>query len=207
MKPCTGLVPFAATVLFCAAALAARPPVEAPRPGTAAAARAEFAGWAGTYASPAEIGGFSGTVLSLKVEQFVGPVRLAYRMTFYSDVRINDMIDEPVKHGDALVDGDVLYHPTAHGWRDKAGKVSLDAAIEKYVRVRINGKVVLLRPDALRAYREESRLYDYGLLIRVGDPAKLDSDLDKTRHPSIKTLFADSSKPWADPFVHGPNAR
>ena len=74
-------------------------------------------------------------------------------------------------------------------------------------RAVIQGHTVLLRDDALKAYRENNQLYDYGILIRVSDKATLFTDLDHVKHESIKVLYQDRSKGWDDPFVHGPNPR
>ncbi|HSU68806.1 MAG TPA: hypothetical protein VLJ39_18135, partial [Tepidisphaeraceae bacterium] len=76
--------------------------------------------WDGVYASPSEIGGFSGTVLAL--DSTAGFLR--DRMRFYTDVRDADAIDEPVKSGSPLVEGDHLYVPEASGYT-REGKISL----------------------------------------------------------------------------------
>jgi hypothetical protein len=64
-----------------------------------------------------------------------------------------------------------------------------------------------MRDDALRAYRDNNKLYDYGILVRTDDVPSLLLDLKTVERPSIKSLYDDPSKPWRDPYVHGPNAR
>jgi len=161
------------------------------------------ASWVGLYSSPEEISGFSGTVLAIE-KGYYGD--LQYRMTFYSDVRSNDDIDEAVKSGDVLVDGDKLYLPRAAGhYRD--GKAVLSADIERYSRREIGGRTVLLRDDALKAFTQENKLYDYGILIKVADSLQRFASLDDVRHDSIKVLYDDPAKGWNDPFVNGPNER
>jgi hypothetical protein len=173
----------------------------ATRPAIADAATDET--WLGVYASTSEVGGFSGTVLALERDW---NDELRYRMHFYSDVSSADAIEQDELRGDCLTEGDTLYLPQAYGFM-REGKPVLQAKVTRYTRVTINGHPVLLRDDALRAYRANNKLYDYGILVRVGGPPEWSADLRSVKHPSIKTLYPDPSKPWDDPFVHGPNAR
>jgi hypothetical protein len=129
-----------------------------------------------------------------------------YWMISYSDVRVVDEIREDRKFGELLMDGDMLYVPEASGYM-RDGKPSLHASLTRYTRMIIRGRTVLLRDDALKVYREQNRLYDYGILIKVSDQADLLTDLDHVKHESIKVLYADPAKPWRDPFVTGPNQR
>jgi hypothetical protein len=178
----------------------------APGPATRPAVADEPAGhtWLGVYASTSETGGFSGTVLALERNW---NDQLRYRMRFYSDVSLgDDGIEQDEPSGDCLIEGATLYLPQAHGFM-REGKPILLATLTRYTRVTINGHTVLLRDDALRAYRAKNELYDYGILVRVGGPPEWLADLRSVKHPSIKTLYADPSKPWDDPFVHGPNLR
>jgi hypothetical protein len=87
------------------------------------------------------------------------------------------------------------------------GRPRFLASITRYTRVEINGRKVLMRDDALRAFRKENKLYGYGILVEVKDRADFMLDLRKVEHPSVKVLYSDPSKPWNDPFVHGANAR
>jgi hypothetical protein len=161
--------------------------------------------WVGIYSSPAEIGGFSGTVIAIHNDIGLGG-RLVYRMTFYSDVVSEDDITEKEKSGTLLTDGDKLYVPVAHGYYvDK--RPHLLAFVDRYTRVQINGRTVLLRDDALKAFRERNQLYDYGVLIKAADNVDPVEGLDKVKHESIKVLYADQSKDWKDPFIDGPNSR
>jgi hypothetical protein len=163
----------------------------------------EDASWVGLYSSPKEISGFSGTALAIEKGYYGG---LQYRMTFYSDVGSSDDIDEAVKSGDVLVDGDKLYLPRAGGqYRD--GKAVLSADIDRYSRREICRRTVLLRDDALKAFTQENMLYDYGILIKIADSVERFASLDDARHESIKVLYDDPAKSWNDPFVNGPNER
>ena len=127
-------------------------------------------------------------------------------MTFYSDVADRDEIIESEKHGDVIVDGDKLFVPTASG-SFKDGKPSLHAEITRYTRLQIKGHTVLLRDDALKAYREQNQLYNYGILIKVAESITYTEKLSVAKHESIKVLYENASKEWKDPFVNGPNKR
>ncbi|MGC4004604.1 MAG: hypothetical protein QM811_16375 [Pirellulales bacterium] len=163
----------------------------------------------GVYVSPSEIGGFSRT--KLVIEKYEILPGCYYRMTSSSCVRAifqgEVEIEEKEKHGEVLSDGDKLYIPEATGRQSKE-KIELRAGIERYTRVMINGRTVLMRDDALKAWTKDRELYDYGILIKVGEVdenADADIDLAKVRSESIKVLYKDQTKPWNDPFIHGPN--
>jgi hypothetical protein len=67
----------------------------------------------------------------------------------------------------------------------------------------INGIPVLMRSDALKAWREQKKIYDYGILIKI--QAMVEEDGYVAR-PSVKSLY-DADKQgmqWKDPFVNGP---
>jgi hypothetical protein len=177
-------------------------PAAATRPA-AASSQPSPQDWFGVYATPVEISGFSGTTLCLQAGYQGSP---QYRMRFYSDVISGDAIKQEELFGGFLTDGDALYLPRAFGFV-REGVTSLMATVDRYTLVTINGHKVLLRDDALRAYRKEDKLYDYGILIKVDDRPDAIVDLEKVQHPSIRSLYADPSKPWKDPFVHGANGR
>jgi hypothetical protein len=160
--------------------------------------------WIGAYSSPGETGGFSGTAL-LITHPFESK-KIQYKMSYYRDVRNEGEIEESEKSGQLLAEGDELFLPEASGYM-RDGKVSLRAYIERYTRVRINGRTVLMRDDALREYREHDRLYDYGILIKVSEAADIFTDLEKVKHESVKVLYKDPKKEWKDPFVNGGNER
>jgi hypothetical protein len=161
------------------------------------------ASWLGLYSSPEEISGFTGTVLAIERAYSGG---LEYRMTFYTDVRSRDDIEEPEKRGDVVVEGDTMYLPRARGYyRD--GKAILSADIDRYTRRQICGRTVLLRDDALKAFTQDNKLYDYGILIKVADTVERFANLDDARHESIKVLYDNPASGWNDPFVNGPNER
>jgi hypothetical protein len=159
--------------------------------------------WIGVYASASEIGGFAGTVLVLDKELRND---IGYRLRSYSDVSSVDDIKQDEQRGSCLIEGQVVYLPEAHGYMHD-GKPQLLASITRYTRMEINGRKVLMRDDALRAFREQNKLYDYGILVKVNDEAGVMLDLRKVEHPSIKVLYADPARPWNDPFVHGANSR
>ena len=159
--------------------------------------------WLGVYASPDEVSGFSGTVLALETGSNHG---IAYRMHFYSDVSSPDDIEAGESRGSCLTDGRTLYLPVASGFMIR-GKPRLLASIDRYTLVDLNGQHVLMRDDAYHTFRMQNKLHDYGILIKVSDEADVFLDLHKVQHPSIKLLYSDPSKPWKDPFVHGPNDR
>ena len=161
----------------------------------------EQAAWLGVYSSPKEIGGFTGTVLS--IEKGV-PDGLSYRMTFYTDVILADAIEQSELRGDVLTNGDQMYVGTASGYI-LDGKPTLFGTVKRYTRATINGRVVLLRDDALQAYRKDGTLYDYGILIRVSEKAARLGKLAAAPHESITVLQRNPKKEWKDPFIHGPN--
>jgi hypothetical protein len=105
-----------------------------------------------------------------------------------------------------LVDGDRVYVPKAHGSM-REGKPGLWASVTRYTRGTINGQAVPMRDDALRAFTEQNRLDDYGILIKVPGVAEALVDLGRVEHPSIKARYDDPDKPWHDPFVGDPNER
>lgn len=175
------------------------PNVEAPPPG-----RPTLDEWAGVYSSSSEVGGFTGTVIQLEKE-FRGD-GLRYRMHFYTDVVSADNIEQDVLRGVPLAYADSLFLPEAFGYYHD-GKPVLQSRVTRYVMRRINGHTVLMRDDALKAYEDENKLYDYGILIKVSEDSSLMVDLPKVEHKSIKMLYAEPGNPWRDPFVHGPNAR
>ena len=163
-----------------------------------------LASWNGVYTSPAEIGSFSGTALILDKRK--DDHDLFYRMRFYTDSRDVNEIQEDEKFGSALADGEQLFLPEASAKKED-GTITTFAHIDRYRRTTINSHVVLMRDDAWKAYTEQNALYDYGILIKVESKDGLLTDLKKVKHESIKSLYADPSKPWNDPFVFGPNSR
>jgi hypothetical protein len=159
--------------------------------------------WIGVYASTSEIGGFARTVLVLDKELRDD---IGYRLRSYSDVSSADDIKQDEQRGSCLIEGRAVYLPEAYGYM-RDGKPHLLASITRYTLMEINGRKVLMRDDALRAFREHNKLYDYGILVKLKDEAGIMLDLRKVEHPSIKVLYADRDKPWNDPFVHGANNR
>jgi hypothetical protein len=161
--------------------------------------------WIGVYSSPSEIGGYTGTVLFID-RSITG--QLEHRTISYSDVVITDKdrIEQPESQGDIMLDGDKLYLSSASGFYYRRKPV-ISGHIERYTRVRINGRSVLLRDDALEAYRRHDSLYDYGILIKVADRTDAFADVNKVKHESIKVLYKNPKKEWNDPFVHGANKR
>ena len=150
--------------------------------------------WSGIYSSTAEIRGFTGTVLLL--EPSTGH-DLSYRMRFYSDAGDRD---NDIKHGNCLVEGATLYVPMTSG--------STYASVERYTMLTVNGYRVLMRDDAFKLFREQNKLYDYGILIKVAEAtANVRPGLQDVEHKSIKSLYGDPSKSWKDPYVNGPNSR
>lgn len=119
---------------------------------------------------------------------------------------ISGGIEQDVQTGTCLVDGNRIFIPEASGYYYD-GKPQLHARVERMTRASINGLVVLLRDDAREAYASENKLYDYGILIKVADEADSVLDLEAVKHESIKVLYADKTKEWRDPYVHGPNER
>jgi hypothetical protein len=77
--------------LVLTAAAGCAPPTTAQRipPATAATSPIAFRAWAGIYASPSEIGGFSGTVLELMARS-----DNACRMLTYTDMRNANDIEQ-----------------------------------------------------------------------------------------------------------------
>lgn len=185
----------ATIVLLSGCSPSANPPASATVPaehsrvgGIHSASEENPSSWVGVYSSPSEVGGFSGTVLS--IERMLTTESLSYRMTFSSD--LGGARGE--KHGWPLVEGDRLYLPVS-------------SQITRYRRVNVKGHTVLMEDEALRAFREQNRLYDYGILIKVLDKGDPFLNLTSVKHESIKVLYQNATAPWQDPFVHGPNAR
>jgi hypothetical protein len=184
----SGILGFVALCIFAKAADAPKTPND-------------NAAWIGAYSSPSEIAGYSGTVLVIEKGSLDG---LRHRMTVYSDVVSSNAIEQPELEGGALTDGDKLYIATASGFYHD-GRPVISGRLERYTRVKINGRTVLLRDDALKAYREHNRLYDYGVLIKVAESIERFAKLADIKHESIKILYSDSKNEWKDPFVRGPN--
>jgi hypothetical protein len=159
--------------------------------------------WHGVYTSPSEIGGFSGTALAILCER---DGTISYRRIFYSDIIDTTEIPQKEQSGTCLIEGDQLYVPEATGNYEK-GKPILRADLTRYTRMVINGQPVLMRDDALKTFKGTERLYDYGILIKVGEYADSIINLSIAPHASIRTLYRDKTGSWNDPFVNGPNKR
>ena len=143
--------------------------------------------WRGIYVSTSEIMGYSGTVLSLGA---VKDGKRACRKYFYSDV-----VNKPPELPPIIeTSGDQLL-------------VTEIRTQTKYTRLEINGHVVLMREDALKQYKENNKLYDYGILIKISDDPTSAQDLTRVKHPSIRILYENKNADWNDPFLHGPNPR
>jgi len=145
--------------------------------------------WYGVYASPKEVAGFTGTVLAL--EKGKSSV-VEYRKLFYSDAGPTGKDGDPYERGECTTSGSSLHMAS--------GKLT-----DSYTLARIQGHVVLMRTDAWGMYQKSGKLYDYGIFIKVEAGADPALRLETVTHPSIKLLYSDPSKPWQDPFVHGPN--
>lgn len=138
----------------------------------------------GTYCTAHEIAGFSGTVLELKAGKF--------RYWFYSDVGGGQEPKYPVVGPYSLQDGKLTLdhaHVSQDTWQADV----------------INGIPVLWRPDGLKSWQQNKRIYDYGVLIKV--EGKVTNE-DSVARPSIKVLYDAEMrkrlKEWKDPFVNGP---
>jgi hypothetical protein len=127
-------------------------------------------------------------------------------MHSYSDVSSADDIKQDGQRGTRLIDGRTLYLPLAYGYMHD-GKPHLLASMTRFTLMELNGRKVLMRDDALRVFRGQNKLYDYGILVKENDQADIMLDLRKVEHPSIKVPYSDPAKPWNDPFVHGANSR
>lgn len=191
-----------------AAKRTATPPSPLPRTGASpgadtrpSATPGDYSRWAGIYCSPGEIAGYSRTILALE-PGLLGD-GLAYRIRSFSH---QGPADHEEQWGTCLVESDTVYVPVARVFSN-TGKPRLMAHVDRYTLRTINNHIVLMRDDALQAFDRHDSLYDYGILIRAADARPPGSDLEKVRHPSIKLLYADPSKPWRDPFVSGPNDR
>src|SRR5262245_30177406 len=138
----------------------------------------------GTYCTAHEIAGFSGTVLELKAGKF--------RYWFYSDVG----------------GGAAPKYPVSGGYLFQDGKLTLDhqqVSQQTWFTDLVNGVPVLWRPDGLKSWQQNKRIYDYGVLIKVEGGV---TNADIVARPSIKALYDAEMrkrlKEWKDPFVHGP---
>jgi len=139
-------------------------------------------GLEGLYTTPDEISGFSGTVLELKGGHF--------RYWFYSDVSLPDSPKFPLT-----------------GKYDQQGdKLILDNAQvnqSEWFLETVNGIPVLWRDDGLRHWRDEKKIYDYGVLIKTEGTVTIEGEIAR---PSVDELRSPNKRgtPWKDPFVHGP---
>src|SRR5689334_18474260 len=122
-------------------------------------------GWAGVYASTSEIRGFSGTVLVLKKDS-EGEVH--YREHSHHDVSTAGSIEQDEERGTCLIEGRTIFVPRAYGFMND-GKPVLLANIDRFTFMEVNGRKVLMRDAALRAFRDENKLYDYGILVKVSE--------------------------------------
>lgn len=140
----------------------------------------------GVYRSPAEISDFSGTTLELKHGKF--------RYWFYSDVRSGNEPEYPLTGDYTFQNGEVaLSHEQVN---QRLWTVDV-----------VHGIPVLWRDDALKAWKEERKIYDYGVLIWTADGIPED-DFSQVKQLSVRELYDATKKAevktWQDPFVHGP---
>lgn len=179
----TAVAIFAVTILAtgCGRQPVAEPVAEIPllQPGIPS----KVAGLEGIYCTPDEISGFSGTVIEFKGNSF--------RYWFYTDVE--GFLDTPK-------------YPLTGEYTVQDETVVLDNETinqREWSPLVFNGIPVLLRPDAMRHWREQNRIYDYGILIKVDGKV---SDDGKIARPSVKEIYdaRKKDKEWKDPFVHGP---
>lgn len=139
-------------------------------------------GLEGVYCTPEEISGFSGTVVEFKGNSF--------RYWFYTDVEGSDEPRFPITGEYILQDGKVILNDE---------RISQ----QEWNPLVLNGIPVLLRSDAMRYWREQKKIYDYGVLIKVDGQVSDDGEIAR---PSVKEIYDASrkDKKWKDPFVHGP---
>lgn len=180
---------------------ASRPTSQATRTTTAAVTQpSEMLSprdWTGVYMSPSEIGTFHRTILTL-IDPDLG--EHTYLLRQQTDMVVVGTIPQDVFRGQFAVEGPRLFLPIANGMTN-GGQPSLSAHLDRYTRIVLNGRIVLMRDDALRVFRTSNQLYDYGILIKVPDNGSPFQDLQQVQQESIKVLYADPSKPWQDPFV------
>ncbi|HLX61876.1 MAG TPA: hypothetical protein VKX17_11385 [Planctomycetota bacterium] len=164
--------------------------------------------WFGVYTEPSEVAGFSGTYLWLRKSSFG---EAEFSLYSYSDVGMpRSPIDNNFKQGEVLTDGEKLYLPSGFGYAlspNRSEKLSMHYLLTRYTRVHINGRTVLLRDDAMDAFRKNDELYDYGILIKIADDPESVEGVKEAKRESIKVLYREASKGWKDPFVFGPNER
>ncbi len=140
----------------------------------------------GVYATPSEISGYSGTTLELKDGNF--------RYWFYTDVRGPDEPEYPITGKYKFQDGKVILN------NDEVNQSVW------FVDV-VNGIPVLWRDDALKTWKQEQKIYDYGVLVWSENNVPEDGlyELERT---SVTELYSAEKKKqikeWKDPFVHGP---
>ncbi len=140
----------------------------------------------GVYSTPSEISGFSGTILELKAGKF--------RYWFYSDVRLGDEPEYPLTGQYDFQNGKVILNNPDVNQR----KWNVDV---------LNGTPVLWRDDALKIWKQEQKIYDYGVLIWTENKIQEDN-LSEFERTSVSELYSKEKKKqikeWKDPFVHGP---
>ena len=170
----------AALAVGCVQCHAAEPAADPPKSKQDRPAKPR--GLEGIYCTPVEISGFSGTALELKDGKF--------EYWFYSDVGTGDEPEYPVTGKYSQKDGQLTLNHEQVSQRDWFPAV-------------IKGVRVLLRPDAWKIWREQKKIYDYGVLIQVDETVDDDGDVER---PSVKQLYGAGKKDreWKDPFVHGP---
>ncbi|QDU55156.1 hypothetical protein [Aeoliella mucimassa] len=162
--------------------------------------------WCGIYASTSEVEGYTGTVIAIEPAAGHYSKFLTYRKRYFTDVSIGGLIEQDEITGECVANSDVIYFSEAYGFLAN-GHITLAARLDEYTKVTINDHVVLMREDALEAYKAENKLYDYGILVRIDDRDPTAKSLTSIKHPSIKILYENTDHAWKDPFVNGANPR
>jgi hypothetical protein len=139
----------------------------------------------GVYATPDEISGFSGTTLELKDGGF--------RYWFHSDVGGLNEPEYPIIGKYEFQNGVVLLNST----QVNQSQWFIDV---------VHGTPVLWREDALKIWKRDRKIYDYGVLVWSENDIQ-DDDLNKLQRRSVRDLYSEEKKneikEWKDPFVHG----
>ena len=133
----------------------------------------------GVYVTSSEIRGFTGTILELRDG--------AYRYWFYSDVGTND--STMPETGTYAVEYGIVQLSNGDPWHvGNIGELGL-----------------LWRSDALEAWKQSERIYDYGILVRTEQAVpSLWWEIESPSIDIVKQALWRPTSNWRDPFIVGP---
>lgn len=179
----------------------------------------------GLYCTTSEIGGFSETILELRDGRF--------RYWFYSDARSSDDPEYPVAGTYQIQSIPPVRPPVPRRVSERRRAIRDSQRYRSVARDdgvippqlvgewlvldddritqrlwfpdTVNGIPVLWREDGLRIWREDRKIYDYAVLVKIENTEPVERDLTG---PSVRCLYDKAMqqriRQWNDPFVFGP---